>query len=77
MNMKRPTSSGSNSCALQTVEFEISYLEWLLCPEIADTVFGQTYWRGRVMLLNATPGLAHEQRLRIQRLLNLLEEATR
>ncbi|QIE22931.1 hypothetical protein [Caballeronia sp. SBC2] len=38
-------------------------------------MFGQTYWRIRVMQVGATQGLMHAQRVRLQRLLDLLANA--
>jgi hypothetical protein len=77
MNTKKRLDVTGSSCALASVDSEINHLERTLCLEVAHTVFGQTYWRARVMQLQVTPGLAHEQRVKVQRLLSLLEQATR
>lgn len=60
-----------------TVDSEINHLERVLSLEIAHKVFSVDYWRSRVMQLTATPGLVTSQRLRLQRLLDLLEEVER
>jgi hypothetical protein len=60
----------------QNVDGAISHLERVLSSERAHSLFGQTYWRIRVMQVGATPALMHTQRVRLQRLLDLLENAT-
>jgi hypothetical protein len=58
-----------------TVDTEINHLERVLSLEIAHKVFSVDYWRSRVMQLTTTPGLVTTQRLRLQRLFDLLEDA--
>jgi hypothetical protein len=77
MNTRKTRGSIGGACALQTVDSEISHLERVLCLEIAHTVFCQTYWRSRVLQLKTAPGLVHEQRQRVERLLSLLEDVIR
>lgn len=59
----------------QNVEAAIAHLERVLSSEGAHSLFGQSYWRARVMQADATPGLMHMQRVRLQRLLDLLTNA--
>src|ERR1700692_2986713 len=59
----------------QNVDAAIAHLERALSSEGAHSLFGQTYWRARVMQANATLGLMHSQRVRLQRLLDLLANA--
>ncbi|MDB5781279.1 MAG: hypothetical protein JWQ50_1194 [Caballeronia mineralivorans] len=61
----------------QNVDAAIAHLERVLSQEGAHSLFGQSYWQIRVMQVNATPGLAHTQRVRLQRLLDLLANAAR
>jgi hypothetical protein len=77
MNAEKGRGSTGSFGALVSVDAEINHLERILCLEIAHTVFGQTYWRARVMQLQMTPGLVPEQRVKVQRLLSLLEQAAR
>src|ERR1700741_1874208 len=59
----------------QNIDAAIAHLERVLSSEGAHSLFGQTYWRARVMQANATLGLVHSQRVRLQRLLDLLANA--
>lgn len=59
----------------KTVDTAIAHLERILSSEGAHSLFGQTYWRIRVMQVGATQGLMHAQRVRLQRLLDLLANA--
>jgi len=59
----------------QNVDAAITHLERVLSSEGAHSLFGQTYWRVRVMQVSATPGLMHSQRVRLQRLSDLLASA--
>jgi hypothetical protein len=77
MNAEKRLGGTGSICALESVDSEINHLERILCLEVAHTVFGETYWRARVMQLQMTPGLVNEQRVKVQRLLNLLEQAAR
>lgn len=54
---------------LKNVDAAITHLERVLGSEGADSLFAQTYWRGRVLQLVATPGLMRTQQERLQRLL--------
>jgi hypothetical protein len=59
----------------QNVDFAITHLEWVLGAEGVESLFAQTYWRGRVLQAHATPGLLQQQRERLQRLLDGLATA--
>lgn len=59
----------------QTLDPAVTHLERVLCAEGADSLFGQTYWRGRVLQAYATPGLLQRQRERLQQLLDRLASA--
>lgn len=59
----------------KNVDAAIAHLERVLSSEGARSLFGQTYWRVRVIQVSATPGLVHTQRVRLQRLLDLLADA--
>jgi hypothetical protein len=59
----------------QNVDSAITHLERVLCAEGVDSLFAQTYWRGRVLQAHATPGLLQRQRERLQRLLDGLVSA--
>jgi hypothetical protein len=59
----------------QNLDTAITHLERVLCAEGADSLFAQTYWRGRVLQAYATPGLLRRQRERLQRLLDRLVSA--
>jgi hypothetical protein len=60
----------------QNVDAAITHLERVLSPDGAHSLFGQSYWRIRVMQVDATPGLMHTQRVRLERLLDLLASAS-
>jgi hypothetical protein len=75
MNAEKRLGGTGSICAPESVDSEINHLERILCLEVAHTVFSQTYWRARVMQLQTTPGLVHEQRVKVQRLLDLLEQS--
>jgi hypothetical protein len=59
----------------QNIDIAITHLERVLCAEGASSLFGQVYWRGRVLQAYATPGLMQRQRERLQRLLDRLASA--
>jgi hypothetical protein len=59
----------------QNVDIAITHLERILCAEGADSLFGQAYWRGRVLQAYATRGLMRTQQERLQRLLDRLASA--
>src|SRR6185437_523080 len=61
----------------KTIDGEIAHLERVLSREGAHSLFGQTYWQMRVVQVSATPGLPHSHRVRLQRLLDLLADASR
>jgi hypothetical protein len=52
------------------VDTEIDHLQRVLAGEGADSLFGRTYWRARVIELQATPGLVPRQHERLDRLLS-------
>jgi hypothetical protein len=58
------------------VDAAIQHLERILSAELANSLFGQTYWRRRVQQVSATHGLHREQRIRLDRLMKLLAEDT-
>ena len=57
------------SHTLKRIDSEIEHLERVLAGEGADSMFGRTYWRARVVEAQATPGLLPRQRARLERLL--------
>jgi hypothetical protein len=59
----------------QNLDTAISHLERVLRAEGVESLFAQTYWRGRVLQAYATPGLLQRQRERLQRLLDRLASA--
>jgi hypothetical protein len=59
----------------QNLDIAITHLERVLCAEGADSLFGQAYWRGRVLQAYATRGLMRTQQERLQRLLDRLAGA--
>ncbi|MFL9899692.1 hypothetical protein PQR75_40220 [Paraburkholderia fungorum] len=60
----------------QNLDTAITHLERALCAEGADSLFGQAYWRGRVLQAYATRGLMETQQERLQRLLDRLASAS-
>jgi hypothetical protein len=56
------------------VDAAIVHLERVLSAEVANSLFGQTYWRRRVQQISATHGLHREQRMRLDRLMKLLAD---
>jgi hypothetical protein len=69
------TSAVQSPYTAQNVDAAIAHLERVLSSEGAHSLFGQTYWRVRVMQVRATSGLMHTQRARLQRLLDLIADA--
>ncbi|MET3244267.1 hypothetical protein ABIE53_001012 [Burkholderia sp. OAS925] len=59
----------------QNVDAAIRHLERVLCAESANSLFAQTYWRGRVLQAYATHGLVRPQKERLQRLLDRVATA--
>lgn len=59
----------------RNVDAAIGHLERVLSAEGANSLFGQTYWRRRVLQVSATRGLQREQRARLDRLMKLLSDA--
>ncbi|WP_107149965.1 hypothetical protein [Trinickia symbiotica] len=60
-----------------TIDSEIHHLERVLSLEIAHQVFSVDYWRSRVTQLTKADGLVTAQMLRLQRLLDFLEDRER
>jgi hypothetical protein len=60
-----------------TVDSEIHHLERVLSLEIAHQVFSIDYWRSRVTQLATARGLVASQMLRLQRLLDFLDDRER
>jgi hypothetical protein len=56
----------------RSLDVEIKHLERILAGDAADSVFGRTYWRARVVKARATPGLVPPQQKRLERLLSRL-----
>jgi hypothetical protein len=73
MNLS-PGSMHGRACAPGNVDSEIDHLERVLAAEGADSMFGRTYWRARVMDLRAMPGLVPRQRERLERLLSRIAD---
>nr|WP_243658517.1 hypothetical protein [Paraburkholderia sp. BL9I2N2] len=75
--MKIATKAGAwvSPYTPQNLDTAITHLERVLCAEDADSLFAQSYWRGRVLQAYATPGLLRRQRERLQRLLDRLASA--
>lgn len=69
--MKLPTDSPYTA---QNVDAAIAHLERVLSAEGARSLFGQTYWRARLMQVHSTPGLTHTQRGRLHRLIDVLSK---
>jgi hypothetical protein len=63
----------SNRHALRSADTEISHREKALAADGAHSIIGQTYWRRRLYELHATPGLGIPQRIKLEKLLDLLE----
>jgi len=59
------------------VDAAIVHLERVLSAEGANSLFGQTYWRTRVQQVSATHGLQRNQRMRLDRLMTRLADASR
>ncbi|SAL06623.1 hypothetical protein AWB78_08157 [Caballeronia calidae] len=56
----------------RSLDVEIEHLERVLAGEAADSLFGRTYWRARVVKASTSPGLVPPQRVRLERLLSRL-----
>lgn len=62
----------------RSLDSEIEHLERILAGDAANSLFGRTYWRNRVVKARATQGLVPSQRSRLERLLSrLTDNATR
>ena len=72
MNLAYP---GTLSYRVGHLDSAIEHLEEVLSLEGANSLFSQTYWRGRVVQALATPGLAPCQHSRLQRLLDRIAQA--
>jgi hypothetical protein len=72
---KRERASVQSPYTAQNVDAAIVHLERVLTSEGAHSLFGQTYWCVRVMQVKATAGLMHAQRVRLQRLMDLIANA--
>jgi hypothetical protein len=77
VNMAKDTRrwgfSASNRHALRNAEAEIANLEKALSAGSMYSMFAQTYWRRRLYEIHATPGLPLPQRLKLEKLLTILE----
>jgi hypothetical protein len=62
--------AGASPYTPQNVDAAITHLEHVLGSAGADSLFAQSYWRGRVLQAFATPGLMRTQQERLQRLLD-------
>ena len=65
-----PSPGRGRVCAPGNIDGEIDHLERVLAGEGADSMFGRTYWRARVIEVRAMPGLVPRQRERLERLLS-------
>ncbi|MGF6635513.1 hypothetical protein OKW35_000951 [Paraburkholderia sp. MM5477-R1] len=65
--------SASNRHALRHADAEISNLEKALAADGTHSIFAQTYWRRRLHEIHATPGLGLAQRIKLEKLLSILE----
>jgi len=65
--------SASDRHALRNADAEISTLEKALAADGAHSLFAQTYWRRRLYEIHALPGLGIPQRIKLEKLLGLLE----
>ena len=77
MKTTKRQSAGQSPYTTQNLDAAIAHLERVLSSEAAHSLFGQSYWRGRVVQMGTTLGLMHEQRKRLQRLLDLLDNASK
>ena len=75
MNTRKSSSGSGRPLPLHSIDSEINHLERVLRHAIARNVLEKTYWHGRIMHLNATPGLVPEQKRRIQNLLDVLDKS--
>jgi hypothetical protein len=62
--------AGTSLYTPQNVDVTIAYFAHVLRAETVDLLFPLAYWHGRVLQVNATPGLTHIQQERLQRLLD-------
>jgi hypothetical protein len=69
--------AGIHSCFHRVghLDSAIEDLEQVLSLEGANSLFSQTYWRGRVVQALSTPGLAPCQHSRLQCLLDRIAQA--
>jgi hypothetical protein len=73
-----PAFRALTSFTPRNLDTEIEHLERVLTGDAANSLFGRTYWRNRVVKARATPGLVPSQRSRLERLLSrLTDHATR
>ena len=72
--MKAATTKGTGVSPYtpQNVDLAITHLERVMCSQGSDSIFAQTYWRGRVLQIYATLGLVQKQEERLRRLLDRL-----
>ena len=69
--------SASNRHAIRSADAEIAHLEQALATDGMHSMFAQTYWRHRLYELRATPGLKIPQRIKLEKLLSILERNER
>ncbi|SAL01007.1 hypothetical protein [Caballeronia ptereochthonis] len=67
--------AGPHPYSASHLDSAIEHLEQVLSLEGANSLFSQTYWRGRVVQALATPGLAPSQHNRLKRLLDRIAQA--
>ncbi|VXC66436.1 conserved hypothetical protein [Burkholderia sp. 8Y] len=53
----------------RNLDSEIEHLERVLAKDAANSLFGRTYWRNRVVKARATLGVGPSQGSRLERLL--------
>jgi hypothetical protein len=65
--------SVSNRHSLGNADAEIAHIEKALEADGGHSIFAQTYWRRRLHEIHATPGLGTHQRIKLEKLLSILE----
>ncbi|MGF6303386.1 hypothetical protein OKW42_006739 [Paraburkholderia sp. WC7.3d] len=73
----RRRGTGESPYTAWNVNAAIAYLDRVLFSATAHALVGQSYWRSRVVQVGSTPGFMHTQRIRLQRLRDLLDNASK
>jgi hypothetical protein len=74
MNLRENKNVTLTSYTPRSLDVEIEHLERVLAGAAADSLFGRTYWRTRVVNASTAPGLVPRQRERLARLLSRLTD---